>query len=145
MMSVLKGINIRPFREPDKAQLDAFRTSFQEDDDGRVDVPFGYSNVGVETAIAEKGNEIVGAAIASKAVIIDFTKNPLAEPSEIAGAAFTLERALTYVAGQNGCVASYVAVPAHMTEWINVIKHGGYTEAFPHCVILRRPLAKEIA
>ena len=142
-MSVLKDISIRPVAKNDLPQLDAFRVAFQED--GRIDVPFGYSAMGVETAVAEKLDRIVGAAIASKIVLVDFTKDPNASPAEIAGAVFCLERALTYVAQQNGCVAAYVAVPKHMTEWRKVVEHGGYTETFQECVVLRRPLAREMA
>ena len=141
-MSVLKDLNIRPSKSKDAEILDQFRAAFQED--GRIDVPFGYSAVGVETAVAEKQNKIIGAAIATKTVLIDFTKDPAASPAEIAGAVFCLERALTYVAQQNGCVAAYVAIPSHMTEWLKVVKHGGYTETFQHCTVLRRPLAKEL-
>lgn len=134
-------MQVRPFRPEDTAQLDLFRELFLPD--GRTDVPFGYANIGVETAIAEKNNKTVGAVTATKSIIVNFMKDPTAAGTDIYAAVLMLERALAYVAQQNGVVEAYCAIPSHLTEYVDMVKRSGYAEAFPDCVILRRALTRE--
>jgi hypothetical protein len=137
----ISEITVRPARESDYRQLDLFREQFLPD--GRIDVPFGYSNTGVETAVAEKAGKLIGAAIGTKALIVDFCKDPAASGTDIYAAVLLAERTLAYAAAQNGYTASYCAVPKHLTEYIDMVKRSGYEETFPDCVVLRRALAPE--
>ncbi len=81
-------MQVRPFRPEDTAQLDLFRELFLPD--GRIDVPFGYSHLGVETAVAENSKGVIGGAIATKAVIVDFCKDPNASGTDIYAAVLLL-------------------------------------------------------
>ena len=135
-------LSVRPLRETDKPQLDNFRAAFLSD--GRTDAPFGYSADGVETAIAEKLGVVIGGVTGTKSVIINFMKDPNAAGADIYAAVLMLERAITYVAQQTCVAEAYCAIPAHLTEYIDMVKRSGYTETFQNCVVLRRPLAKEL-
>ena len=87
---------------------------------------------------------MVGAVMATASVLIDFIRNPGRIGSRMLyGAVLLGERALTFVAQKNGIVAAYCAIPSHLTGYIDMVKRSGFTEAFPGCVVLRRPLIPE--
>lgn len=138
----LSELHVRPLRKSDIPHLDNFRERFKED--GEIALPFGYSADGVETAVAEKNGKVIGAVTATKSAIINFMKDPDAAGKDIYAAVLMLERALTYVAEQSCVAETYCAIPAHLTEYIDMVKRSGYTETFQNCVVLRRPLAKEL-
>ena len=133
---------LRPFEAPDAEQLDLFREQFTPD--GRTDAPFGYSRNGVETVVVERDRKIVGAVMATASVVVDFMKDPDARGEDVYGAVLMGERTLTYMSQKSGLVAAYCAIPSHLTKYIDMVKRSGYSEVFQDCVVLRRPLAKEL-
>lgn len=136
----LANLTVRPFRSEDAQQLDLFRDAFKQD--GEIALPWGYTAEGVETAIVER-DRIIGATHGTKAVIINFMKDPAAPGTDIYAAVLMGERALTYVAQQNGCVEAYCAIPEQLTGYIDMVRRSGYEIAFPGCVVLRRGLKRE--
>ena len=136
----MSQISIRPFQKTDTEQLELFRTGYYEAD---VEVPFGYAGQGIETAIAEKNGKIIGAVTASSAVTFDFIHDSVASGADIFSAVFMLERALALTAQKAGIATAYVAIPAHLTSYIDMVKRCGYTEEFQNCVVLRRALRQE--
>ena len=138
-MSISK-LTTRPALPSDVEQLNSFRENFSE---GRIDCPFGYRSQGTETVIVEREGEVVGAVMATASVLIDFIRNPSASGPDTYGAVLLGERALTFVAQKNGIVAAYCAIPSHLTSYIDMVKRSGFEEAFPGCVVLRRPLIPE--
>jgi hypothetical protein len=137
----LSDLTVRPLRPGDTEQLDLFRESFKND--GEIQLPFGYTNAGVATAVVARDEKIIGAVHATKALIVNFMKDPKASGPDIYAAVLLGERALTFVAEDGGCAEAYCAIPSHLQSYIDMVKRSGYTEAFPNCVILRRSLAKE--
>ena len=133
---------LRPFGAPDAEQLDLFREQFTPD--GRTDAHFGYSRNGVETVVVERDKKIVGAVMATASVVVDFMKDPDARGEDVYGAVLMGERTLTYMSAKSGLVAAYCAIPSHLTKYIDMVKRSGYSEVFQDCVVLRRPLAKEL-
>jgi hypothetical protein len=136
----IKDISLRPFQKEDTKQLELFRTGYYEAD---VEVPFGYSGQGIETAVAEKNGKIVGAVTGSAAITYDFIHDSRASGTDIFSAVFMLERALSLTAQKAGIATAYVAIPAHLTGYIDMVKRCGYTEEFQNCVVLRRALRQE--
>jgi len=138
----ISRLTTRPVEVGDVEHLDALRKQFETD--GRIDVPVGYRNTGVETLVVERDKEVVGAVLATAAVVVDFIKDPQARGGDIYSAVLLGERTLTYMAQKNGISTAICAIPNHLTEYIDMVKRSGYTEVFQNCVMLRRPLAKEI-
>jgi hypothetical protein len=140
-MSV-KDISLRPIQEADIPRLAAARQNYWDAD---LEVPYGYSVPGsVETAVAEKDGEWQGALVATKVVVYDFIKNAEAKGVDIFAAVLMLERAMSYVAQSTGVTTSYLAIPSHLTEYVDMVKRCGYEVGFENCTILRRPLRQEI-
>jgi hypothetical protein len=137
----ISNLSLRPFRAEDAALLDQFRKVFLEN--GRVDVPYGYSALGVETVISEKSGRVVAGTIGTKGLIVDFCKDQFARGEDIYGSVLLAERTLSYNAQQAGCAVSYVAIPAHMAEWLSIVKRSGYKETFHNCIVLKRALMAE--
>lgn len=137
----LKDLSIRPFRPEDAQQLDLFREQYW---DANLEAPHGYSAQGVETAIAEKDGKTVGALTATKVVIFDFIQDRSASGPDRMAAVLMLERTLAYVAQQGGFTDAYVAIPSHLTSYIEMVKRCGYSETIQGCTVFRRPLRKEI-
>jgi hypothetical protein len=137
----ISNLTLRPFRPEDAVLLDQFRKDFLEN--GRVDIPWGYGALGVETVVSEKAGRIVGAAIGTKSLVVDFCKDQYARGEDIYGSVLLAERTLSYNAQQAGCAVSYVAIPAHMEEWLSIVKRSGYKETFQDCVVLKRALMAE--
>lgn len=137
----MKDLCLRPIQDSDIPQLDASRENYWDAD---LEIPYGYSVPGsVETAIAEKDGQLIGALTATKVVVYDFIKNAAAAGTDIMAAVLMLERALSYVAQQGGMTTSYIAVPSHLTDYIEIVKRCGYEAGFENCTILRRSLRKE--
>lgn len=136
----MKDISIRPLRAEDIEQLELFRKNYQDAD---IEIPFGYAGQGIETAIAEKNGKIVGAVTASAAVTFDFVHDNDAAGTDVFPAVFMLERALALTAQKAGIATAYVAIPAHLKNYIEMVKRSGYKEEFQHCVVLRRALRQE--
>lgn len=137
----IKDISLRPLREEDIPQLDAARQNYW---DANLEIPYGYNIPGsVETAVAEKDGEWQGALVATKVIVLDFIKNAAAKGVDIFAAVFMLERALAYVAQNTGVTTSYLAIPSHLTEYIEMVKRCGYEVGFENCTILRRSLRQE--
>lgn len=135
-------MSIRPLKDTDPAQLDLFRENYWH---ANLEIPYGYTVPGsVETAVAEKDGEIIGGLTATKVVVYDFMKNPTASPTDIFSAVFMLERTLSYVAQSTGVTTSYIAIPEHLTDYIESVKRCGYDVGFEKCTILRRSLRKEL-
>lgn len=135
-------MSIRPFETRDSAQLDLFRENYW---DANLEIPYGYKVDGsVDTAVAEKNGEIVGALTGTKVIVYDFMKNPDASPTDLFGAVFMLERAMSLVAQQIGITTAYIAIPSHLTDYIESVKRCGYDAGFENCTILRRSLRKEL-
>lgn len=135
-------ISVRPIQEKDVEQLELFRHANWDAD---IELPFGFVTNGVETAVAEKGEELTGGLTAVKAVVLDFMRNPQASGVDTFASVFMLERALTYVAQQGGVPVSYVAIPEHLKDYIGIVERCGYKISCEKCVILRRPLRKELS
>ena len=138
----LSELHLRPFENKDREQLDYYRKAFSPD--GRIDVPFGYAAPGIETAVAMRGDRMVGAAIATSAVVIDFMKDPNASSVETYAAVVILERTLAYQAQRSNIAAGYVAIPSHMKGWLSIVQRSGYTPTFQDCVVLRRSFRDEV-
>lgn len=138
---MISELSLRPFQKKDIEQLELFRHDYYDAD---VEVPFGYSGQGIETAVAEKNGKIVGAVTASHAVTFDFVHDDSASGADIFSAVLMLERALAMVANKAGIATAYVAIPKHLTKYIDMVKRCGYAEEFQNCVVLRRPLRREI-
>jgi hypothetical protein len=136
----MKDLSLRPLRAEDIKQLELFRGNYNDAD---IEIPFGYSGQGIETAIAEKNGQIVGAVTASAAVTFDFIHDNDAAGTDVFPAVFMLERALALTANKAGIATAYVAIPSHLTKYIDMVKRCGYTEEFQHCVVLRRALRQE--
>ena len=139
----LSDMTVRPSCEADYPLLDRFRKDFEEN--GKIELPWGYNLPNsVETAIAERAGVPIGAVTASKTVLINFMKDVTAKGVDVYSAVLFLERLLTYAAQQIGTTESYCAIPEHMTEYINMVRRSGYTDAFPNCVVLKRALCPPI-
>jgi len=82
--------------------------------------------------------------MATAILVVDVMKDPEAGGEDIYGTALLGERTLTYMSQKSGLVAAYCAIPSHMTKYIDMVKRSGYSETFSNCVVLRRPLAKEL-
>jgi hypothetical protein len=136
----MKDISIRPLRAEDIEQLELFRNGYQDAD---VEIPWGYSGQGIETAVADKDGKIVGAVIGSAAITFDFVHDPAAAGTDVFPAVFLLERALALTAQKAGIPTAYVAIPSHLTAYIEMVKRCGYTDEFQQCTVLRRPLRQE--
>src|ERR1700736_3949777 len=108
-MSVFKNINVRPARDGDLAQLDAWRRQYPS---AFLELPHGVSGPGVETAAAEKNGKLIGSLTAVSAVVMDpFIHDAAAEGLDIYAAVYLMERALAYKAQDGGATDSYIAVP----------------------------------
>ena len=140
----ISQLHTRPIEACDIEQLDLFRDQFERSGDGRTDVPFGYSSRGVDTTLVERDGKIIGATIATGAVLIDFVRNPDAKGSDVYAAVLMGERILSHMAQKSGLVAAYCAVPNHLENYLAMVKRSGYTEVFQNCKVLRRALAKEL-
>lgn len=136
----MKNISIRPYRAEDKDQLEQYRRAYLDAD---IEIPFGYTGTGIETAIAEKDGKIVGAVTASAAVTFDFVHDEEAAGTDVFPAVFMLERALALISQKAGIPTAYVAIPSHLTEYIEMVKRCGYSDEFQQCTVLRRPLRRE--
>lgn len=137
----MKDLSLRPIQDKDIELLNACRENYW---DANLEVPYGYTVPGsVETAVAEKNGELIGAITATKVVVYDFIKNAAARGVDTFAAVFMLERALSYVAQQGGMTTAYLAIPSHLTEYIDMVKRCGYEAGFESCTILRRSLRKE--
>lgn len=137
-MSVLKDINIRPVRNQDLAQLDAWRRQYP---DAFLELPHGVSGPGVETAVADKAFRMVGSLTATMAVLMDpFIHDAGAYGVDIFAAVYMLDRALAYNAQKAGAVDAYIAVPDKSTAYHAIVSKAGYTKTCEHCTIFRRPL-----
>lgn len=139
----ISQLSTRPVEAKDCEQLDLFREQFSPD--GRTDAPFGYRANGVETVVVERDEKTTGAVMATAAVVIDFMRDPEAKGPDVYASVLLGERTLTYMAQKNGIAVSICAIPSHLTEYIDMVKRSGYSEVFQNCVVLRRPLAREIA
>ena len=140
----ISQLHTRPIEACDIEQLDLFRDQFERSGDGRTDVPFGYSNRGVDTVIVERDNKIIGATVATSAIIVDFIRNPEASGSDVYAAVLMGERILSHMASKSGLAAAYCAIPNHLENYLAMVKRSGYAEeVFQNCKVLRRPLAKE--
>lgn len=137
----LKDISLRPFRTEDQETLESFRKTYPDAD---IQIPFGYAAKGVETAIAEKEGKIVGAVTGAAAITFDFLHDSTASGPDIFASVFLLERAIALAAQKIGIPTAYVAIPSHLTEYIDMVKRCGYKLEFENCVVLRRPLQQEI-
>jgi hypothetical protein len=137
----ISNLTLRPFRPEDAVLLDQFRKDFLEN--GRVDIPWGYGALGVETVVSEKAGRIVGAAIGTKSLVVDFCKDQYARGEDIYASVLLAERTLAYNAQQSGCAVSYVAIPDHMDSWRHLVEKSGYTRTFENCVLLKRALMAE--
>lgn len=135
---ILKDINIRPVRNEDLAQLDAWRRRYP---DAFLELPKGVSATGVETAIAEKNGQVLGSLTGTLAIVCDpFIKNPDARGVDIFGAVYMLERTLAYRGQGSGAVDAYIAVPSQLKDYHEIVKRSGYVETCQNCTIFRRPL-----
>jgi len=81
--------------------------------------------------------------MATASVLIDFIRNPGAAGADVYGAVLLGERTLTFMGQKTGIPLAICAIPSHLTQYIDMVKRSGYTEAFENCTILRRPLSKE--
>lgn len=134
----LSQIKIRPLSVDDIDSLDRWRRLYR---DAFLELPKGFSGVGVETAVAEKGGKLTSSLTGVHAVVCDpFIHDPAASGPDIFASVLMLERVLTYAAQTGGAVDSYIAVPKQLTEYIEIIKRCGYVLTCENCVILRRPL-----
>lgn len=141
----ISQLTTRPVAFSDFDQLSLFRQQFAETGDGRTDVPFGYSSRGVDTVVVERDNKIIGATVATAAVIIDFIRNPEAIGPDVYAAVLLGERILSHMSQKSGLTAAYCAVPNHLQNYIAMVKKSGYhQEVFQECMVLRKPLAKEL-
>jgi hypothetical protein len=140
----LSKLTTRPVEFRDIEILDLFRDQFERSGDGRTDVPFGYSNRGVDTALVEREGKIIGATVATSAIIVDFIRNPKASGSDVYAAVLMGERILSHMASKSGLAAAYCAVPNHLENYLSMVRRSGYTEVFQNCKTMRRALAKEI-
>lgn len=140
-MSSLKDMNIRPIRESDVEQLDLYRREYLE---GWLEVPHGFSGLGVETAVAEKDGKIIGSLTGTSAVLMDpFIHDKRASGSDVFSAVLALERVLAYKAQTGGALDAYIAIPEQETAYIEMVKRCGYAVTCERCVILRRPLVPD--
>ena len=135
----LSALTVRTTGPTDYPLLDKFRKDFEKD--GVIELPWGYNLPNsVETAISERAGVPIGAVTASKTVLINFMKDMTAKGVDVYAAVLFLERVLTYAAQQIGTTEAYCAIPQHLTEYIDMVRRSGYTDAFPNCVVLKRAL-----
>lgn len=140
-MSVLKNLNIRPLRQRDINQLEAWRLAYE---DGTLTLPNGYGAAGVETAIAEKDGRIIGSLTATNAVIIDpFIHDPAANGLDVYAAVYNLDRALCYTAQKTGAVAAFTSVPVELTRYHEILAKSGYEPTAELCRVFRRSLSSQ--
>lgn len=136
----ISDLSLRPIRNEDVEQLELFRKNYWDAD---VEIPFSYSAQGIETAVAEKAGKIIGAVTASAAVTFDFVHALDASGPDVFAAVFLLERALALTAQKAGIATAYVAIPSHLTKYIEMVERCGYSKEFQDCVVLRRALRQE--
>lgn len=139
----ISQLTTRPVASTDFDQLSSFRQQFAESGDGRTDIPWGYSSRGVDTVVVERDNKIIGATVATAAVIIDFIRNPEAAGSDVYAAVLLGERTLSLMAQKSGLVAAYCAVPDHLENYRAMVSRSGYADVFQNCQVMRRALTKE--
>lgn len=111
---------------------------------GDLEIPHGYDGWGghVETALATKGNRLVGSLTAIDSVVLDpFIHDPVASHNEVFGALVKLETYLSHAAHRRtGAVDVYIAVPNALEDYIRLLGHYGFTPTVQNCVVLRRPI-----
>jgi len=132
-------INVRPIKDSDVEQLEKWRQEFKN---GSLEVPHGYEHYNVETAVAVKGDRILGALTGTIIVSLDpYIRNPEAGTAESLQSLFALCRSLEYRAKkQMGCVESYIAVPNSLEEYKGIVKRCGFEETAQNCAIFRHVL-----
>ena len=129
-------IGLRPFKESDLEQLEAWRVLFQE---GKLELPHGYEGTNVETAVALRGDgSTLGALTATLICALDpYIKNPNATRTELLQSLFALCRAQEYAAQRFGARESYIAVPNDLPEYQEIVKRCGFVETATNCRIYR--------
>lgn len=128
--------------ERERELLEIFRRGYKE---GDLEIPHGYDSWGghVETALATKGNRLIGSLTALDAVVLDpFIHDPAASHSETFGALLKLETYLTHAAHRRtGAVDAYVAIPnALVDSYGRLLEHYGYAPTVVGCTVYRRAL-----
>jgi len=122
--------------------LNLWRRGYQA---GDLEIPHGFDGWGghVETALATKGNRLVGSLTALDAVILDpFIHDPAASHNETFGALLKLETYLTHAAHRRtGAVDAYLAIPNQLREgYGRLLEHYGYVPTVVNCTVYRRAL-----
>lgn len=139
-MSILKGVNIRPFKVTDVEQFDQFRRVYW---DGDLELPKGYGAPGIETAIAEDANaRPIASLTGTLAVVLDpLIRNPhIKSGPELVASIYMLERTLAYQGQRLGAVDAYIAVPEHLIDYQRIVEKAGYVRTVERCNVYRRPL-----
>lgn len=142
-MSSFSKMIFRPPTEDDIEQLDKWRWMYLDAD---LEVVHGFEGQGVETAVAEKNGKLVGSLtgkVAVIAVIDPFIHDPEASGPDVYAAVVGLERILSYQGARAGALESYIAVPEHLTDYIEIVERAGYELTCQKCCILRRNIVPE--
>jgi hypothetical protein len=142
-MSSFSKMTFRPANEDDIEQLDKWRWCYTDAD---LEVVHGWRAKGVETAVAEKGGNLVGSLtgkVAVVAVIDPFIHDPDAKGPDIYAAVVGMERILAYEGAAAGALEAYIAVPEQLVDYIDIVQRAGYEKTAEKCVILRRNIVPE--
>lgn len=135
---IFKNMNLRPLRATDLEQLETWRRAYW---DGDLEIPKGYNGPGVETAAVENNGRLILSMTGTQAILLDpLIKNPEASGAELVAGIMLAERVLAYRGQSGGAIDAYIAVPAQLTAYHEIVKKAGYTETVQHCKIFRRPL-----
>ena len=135
---IQRDINIRPVKTSDFEQLELWRHEYLE---GDLDIPFGYINDGIETAVAEKDGTILAALQGKKALVCDpLIMNPTANRAAAIAGIVLLERALAYNAQIGGAVEAYITIPKTLTDYHRIVERAGYERILDDCYVFRRAL-----
>lgn len=110
-----------------------------------LDLPHGFVNRSVETAVAESGtSELICSVTGSLGVILDpLIKNPEASSGEVMKGLLLAARSLEFWATTLGALDSFIAIPNSMPEYQELVKKCGYEEMGDGCRIFTRKLNGE--
>lgn len=132
-------INVRPFAEEDRSELDNYRWRYQDAD---LEVPHDFMDTNVETVVALKDGRLLGSLTGTLSITLDpFIKNPDASPLELMQALLKMETVLNYMAQKLGAVDVYIAIPNQIVEtYGKIVEKCGYERTVQNCTVYRKPL-----
>lgn len=137
---IFRDLKIRPFINTDLAQLERWRREYFGPS-SEYELPFGWTNTGVETAVAEyKGTPIAALSGSKSAFLGPLVKDVSVNGPEMFAAIYSLGQTLGYQAQLGGAMDVYLSTPEDARGYHAILEKSGYTRLRP-ATWFWRPLA----